>query len=86
MPKRSEPPYFAVVCTDQELRRQLEKSGNSEFWIAKERMTGVVTVHDGDTLVLRAERFGWWFVKLHRKYFRHPFSPPLQDDSLPGIP
>lgn len=87
MPKRPEPPYFVLVCSDSELRRQLEVCENSDFRMSHDRETDGASVHDGDTLVLRTEPFGGgWLVWLHRQYYRHPFGPPSDGDAPPGVP
>ena len=87
MPKQSEPPYFVLVCTDSEVREQLQVCANSEFRTVQDPVLGGTAVYDRETLVLRMEPFGHgWFVWLHRKYYRHPFGPPSDGNALPGVP
>ena len=86
MPRRSEQTHFTVRCNDAELKDQLKVCENSDFRVARDRATGVVTVHDRDTLILRAQRFGWWLVRLHRLYYRHPFSLSPDGNPPPGVP
>lgn len=87
MPKRSEPPYFVLVCGDTELNKQLGICRNSDFRVVPDAETGGVAVYDRETLVLRTEQFcGGWLVRLHRMYYRHPFGPPSDGNALPGVP
>lgn len=87
MPKRSEPPYFVLVCSDSELHKQLKVCRDSDFRLTEDRDTGGVAVYDRETLLLRTEPFGGgWLVWLHRKYYRHPFGPPSDGIALPGVP
>ena len=86
MPK-PEPPYFVLVCSDAELRGQLQICEASDFRIVHDRETGGVAVYDRETPLLRTEHFGGgWLVWLHRLYYRHPFGPPSDGDALPGVP
>jgi len=87
MPRR-DPPYFSVTCTEAELRKRLRICENSDYRVERESVPGLVTVHDGKTVVLRAELLGGgvWLARIHRAYHRHPFGPPFRDDALPGVP
>jgi hypothetical protein len=86
MPK-PEPPYFVLVCSDAELRRQLQICEASSFRIVHDRETGGVTVYDRGTVLLRTEHFGGgWLVWLRRLYYRHPFGPPSDGSAPPGVP
>jgi hypothetical protein len=85
MPK-PEPPYFVLVCSDAELRRQLQICEAFDFRIVHDRKTGGVAVYDRETVLLRTEYFGGdWLVWLHRQYYRHPFRPPSDGSAPPGV-
>jgi len=80
-------PYFVLLCTEEELQHQLGVCRNSEFRVLEEVATGSVSVHDGDTALLRAERGAMgWMVFLHRRYYRHPFQSAGRGDAMPGVP
>jgi len=81
-------PYFVLLCTEEELRRHLTTCRNSEYRVAEEVATGSLSVHDGDTALLRAERGAMgWMAFLHRQYYRHPFQPASRSgEALPGVP
>lgn len=87
MPKRTEPPYFVLVCSDSELRKQLKVCENSDFRVTQDKETDGVNVYDRETLVLRTEHCGGgWLIWLHRNYYRHPFGPASDGNALPGVP
>ncbi len=80
-------PYFNLICTEEELKRHLCTCRNSEYRVVEEAITGGVSVHDGDTILLRAESGALgWLVFLHRRYYRHPFQSAGRGDALPGLP
>lgn len=82
---RPEPPYFAMVCTDDELQRHLEVCGNSDFHVIRDRALGLIRVHDGDAVLLDAVVVaGGWLVRLHTAYYRHPFKPG-DGEAMPGV-
>ena len=87
MPKRKpDAPYFAVLCSEEELKAHVLVCTASEFRIVIERELGRVRVHDRDTLVVdAAEAAGAWVVRLHRSYYRHPFQPS-NGNAPPGMP
>lgn len=85
MPDR-DPPYFTVVCDGGTLDRHLEVCANSEFHIVRDRALGLIRVHDHDTVLLDAVKVaGGWLVRLHDRYYRHPFGPPSDGDAPPGV-
>ena len=77
--------YFSLLCSEVELRMQLEVCANSDFRVTEHEALGWVSVMDGDTPLLLATRLGCgWLLRLHRLYYRHPFAPPSDGDALPG--
>lgn len=88
MPKRKpDAPYFAVLCTEEELKGHVLVCTNSDFHVVIEREFGLVRVHDRDTLIVDAvQAAGAWLVRLHRSYYRHPFGPPSDGNAPPGVP
>ncbi|MFW5858131.1 MAG: hypothetical protein ACOCX4_09650 [Planctomycetota bacterium] len=75
MPKeKPDPPYFACLCTEAELRAHLLACADTAFHTILDRERGIVRVHDRDTILLDAVKTGGgWMVRLHRRYYRHPF-------------
>ena len=85
MAMSAEPPYFAVVCADDELQRHLEVCGNSDFQVIRDTPLGLIRVHDSDAVLLDAvAAAGVWFVRLHGAYYRHPFKPG-DGEAAPGV-
>jgi hypothetical protein len=86
MPKKPDPTYFALFCTEDELERHLTVCADSDFHVVRDRALGLVRVHDRDTILLDAmEAAGTWVVRLHTAYYRHPFEP--SDGNAPvGVP
>ena len=86
MPDR-EPPYFASVCNGEMLDQHLEVCVNSDFHVVRDRALGLVRVHDRDTVLLDAVTVaGGWLVRLHDRYYRHPFGPHGDGEAMPGVP
>lgn len=83
-----DPPYFAVVCDGSTLDRHIEVCVNSDFHIVRDRALGLVRVHDRNTVLLDAVTVAGagWLVRLHGHYYRHPFGPPGDGNSMPGVP
>ena len=92
MPARRDAPYFAVVCTDAELRRHVAVCEASDFYVVRDRALGLVRVHDRDAVVLdgvvldAVEAAGAWLVRLHAAYYRHPFDCAPDGTAPPGVP
>ena len=82
-----ETPYFACVCTEEELEDQLRKCEDSEFHIIRDKLRGILRVHDRGAIILDASHAagGAWFVRLDRAYYRHPFEAAT-GEAPPGRP
>jgi len=79
--------YFSLLCSEAELRPHLEVCANSDFEVTEHEAIGGLSVTDGDTALLLASRTGGgWLVRLHRKYYRHPFGPASDGNGMPGAP
>jgi hypothetical protein len=80
-------PYFACICTEEELEGQLRKCDASEFHIIRDTQRGILRVHDRGAIILDASHAveGAWFVRLDRAYYRHPFEAAT-GDAPPGRP
>ena len=85
-----DPPYFAVVIDGETLDRPLEVCTNSEFHVVRDRALGPrhsAVFTDRNTVLLDAVTMaGGWLVRLHDRYYRHPFGPPSDGDAPPGVP
>lgn len=72
--KRSTKP-FLVVCTPDQLAEQVRLCKNSEYEVIEQRDINTINIRDGRKPVLSAcTCSGVCFVKLHPRYYRHPFD------------
>ncbi len=81
-----EPPYFTVLCTDDELDEHLTVCENSDFRVDRDGKLETVRVRDRGAVLLDAVRAaGGWVVRLDAAYYRHPFAPS-DGNAPPGVP
>ncbi len=81
-----EAPYFAVLCTDDQLDEHLTVCENSDFHVDRDGKLETVRVKDCGTVLLDAIRAAdSWVVRLDAAYYRHPFVPS-DGNAPPGVP
>jgi hypothetical protein len=86
MSKKSDAPYFAVLCTEKELKAHVLVCADSDFHVVIERELGRLSVRDRDTLIVDAvQAAGAYLVRLHKAYYRHPFEAS-DGNAPPGVP
>lgn len=87
MPTQTKRAYFVIVCNKKELKEHLKVCKRTEYRIDTKKLMGDMRVYDGKTMIFNACRIPeGWLIELHRLYYRHPFGPVSDGNSLPFVP